>query len=160
MAVCVVGTLRGRLWARDAVRKKRNAHAHARDTMPPAKQSTAATIRNNQRPYHRTGRNRGIVTKHHKTPECSNGYRQGGRCDSRRDCHKGRRTIVQTYYVPVGDWHECKRTTQPNDKPSLWMGQPPIRGAYMISGAYGSALNDKFCLYGYKCTSENENHSQ
>jgi hypothetical protein len=146
MALSVIGTLRGRLWARDAFRKKRNAHTPARNTMSPTHQSTAATIRNNQRPYHRTGKNRRIVTKHHKTPECSNGYRLRSRCDSRRDCHKRRRTIVQTYYGPVGDWRECKRTTQPNDKPSLRMGQPPIRGAYMISGAYGSALNDKIGL--------------
>ena len=34
------------------------------------------TFRNIQRPYHRTGENRRIVTKHHKRPECSNGYRQ------------------------------------------------------------------------------------
>ena len=47
-------------------------------TMAPAKQSTAATFRNNQRPYHGTGENRRIVTKNHKTPECSNGYRQKG----------------------------------------------------------------------------------
>jgi hypothetical protein len=32
--------------------------------------------------------------------------------------------------------------------------------AYSIRDAYGSVLNDKFCLYEYKCTSENENHSQ
>ena len=44
--------------------------------MAPAKQSTAATFRNIQRPYHRTGENRRIVNKNHKTPECSNGYRQ------------------------------------------------------------------------------------
>jgi hypothetical protein len=56
--------------------------------MAPAKQSTAATFRNIQRPYHRTGENRRIVTKNHKTPECSNGYRQRGRCDSRPDWHK------------------------------------------------------------------------
>ena len=44
--------------------------------MAPAKQSTAATFRNIQRPYHRTGENRSIVTKNHKTSECSNGYRR------------------------------------------------------------------------------------
>ena len=64
--------------------KKMNAHAR---TMAPAKQSTAATFRNIQRPYHRTGENRRIVTKNHKTPECSNGYRQKCRCDSTRNCH-------------------------------------------------------------------------
>jgi len=53
--------------------KKMNARAR---TMAPAKQSTAATFRNIQRPYHATGENRRIVTKNHKTPECSNGYRQ------------------------------------------------------------------------------------
>lgn len=44
--------------------------------MAPAKQSTVATFRNIQRPYHATGENCRIVTKNHKTPECSNGYRQ------------------------------------------------------------------------------------
>lgn len=155
--------------------------------MQSAKQSSAATFRNIQRPYHGTGENRRIVTKHHKTPECSNRYRQRSRCDSRPDWHKlavlismaghhnphrgasvitiriGRAghhdpyrhrvtvpdwhkckcTIVQAYYGPPRDWHKCKRTSPPTDKPSFWMGQPPIRGAYMISGAYGLARNDK-----------------
>lgn len=49
--------------------------------------------------------------------------------------------------VTVPDWHKCKRTSPPTDKPSLWMGRPPISLAYMISPAYRSGLNDKFCLY-------------
>ena len=53
--------------------------------MPPTHQSTVATIRNNQRPYHRTGENRRIVTKHHKMPECSNGYKQKHRKHGRRN---------------------------------------------------------------------------
>lgn len=67
---------------------------------------------------------------------------------------------VQTYYGPATDWHKCKRTIRPTDKRSLWETACPIRGAYMISAAYGSARNDKFCLYEYKCTTENENRSQ
>jgi hypothetical protein len=45
------------------------------------------------------------------------------------------------------DWHKYKRTSEGTDKPSLWKGKSPIRGAYMISPAYRSARNDKFCLY-------------
>jgi hypothetical protein len=75
----------GMVWGRAILaattNKKMNAPARI---MAPAKQSSAATIRNNQRPYHRTGENRRIVTKHHKTPECSNGYREKG-------CKHGRR---------------------------------------------------------------------
>jgi len=123
-------------------------------------------------PLAQPGANGANIAKLYKAPECSNGYRQGGRCDSRPDWHTltalissaarhdpHRRGSVITirigraghhdpyrHRVTVPDWHKCKRTTQPNDKPSLWMGQPPIRGAYMISRAYGSALNDKFCL--------------
>lgn len=63
------------------------------------------------------------------------------------DWHKNRRTIVQTYYVTILDWHKCKRTIRPTDKRGLWETAWPIRGAYMISAAYGSARNDKFCLY-------------
>jgi hypothetical protein len=67
----------GMVWGRAILaattNKKMNAHAR---TMAPAKQSTAATFRNIQRPYHGTGENRRIVNKNHKRPECSNGYRQ------------------------------------------------------------------------------------
>ena len=83
----MVGTLRGRLPVRDAVSSK-GKRAGARNTMNTAKQSTAATFRNIQRPYHGTGENRRIVNKNHKTPKCSNGYRQRGHCDSRPDWHK------------------------------------------------------------------------
>jgi hypothetical protein len=57
--------------------QQKNDRAPAR-IISPAKQSTAAIFRNIQRPYHRTGENRRIVTKNHKTPECINGYRQKG----------------------------------------------------------------------------------
>lgn len=45
------------------------------------------------------------------------------------------------------DWHKHKRTSEGTDKPSLWKGKSPTMGAYMISPAYRSARNDKFCLY-------------
>ena len=67
------GMICGRAILAATTNKKMNAPA---STMAPAKQSTAATFRNIQRPYHRTGENRRTVTKHHKAPECSNGYRQ------------------------------------------------------------------------------------
>jgi len=52
MALSVVGTLRGRLLARDAVSNK-GKRASARNTMAPANQSSAAaTFRNNAAPYH------------------------------------------------------------------------------------------------------------
>jgi hypothetical protein len=62
------------------------------------------------------------------------------------DWHKCKRTMGQAYYGPPENWHRCKRTSPPTDKPSLWMGQPPISLAYIISPAYRSGLNDKFCL--------------
>jgi hypothetical protein len=137
-------------------------------------------------PLARPGANSANIAERYKGPECSNGYRREDWCDSSPDWHTltvlissaarhnpHRRGSVITFRiggadrrdtyrrrVTVPDWHKCKRTTQPDDKPGLWMGQPPIRGAYMISGAYASAPNDKFCLYEYKCTSENENRSQ
>lgn len=49
--------------------------------------------------------------------------------------------------VPPANWHKCRRTIRATDKPSLWESGRPIRGAYMISPAYRSARNDKFCLY-------------
>jgi hypothetical protein len=47
----MVGTLRGRLWARDAVSSK-GKRAGARNTMQSAHQSTVETIRNIGGPYH------------------------------------------------------------------------------------------------------------
>jgi hypothetical protein len=65
---------------------QRDDRAYARITAT-AQKSNAATFRNIQGPYHRTGENRRIVTVCHKTPECSNGYRQKrrkhDRCSSR-----------------------------------------------------------------------------
>lgn len=49
--------------------------------------------------------------------------------------------------VPIPDWHKNRRTIRPADKPSLWEGLETIGLAYMISPAYRSARNDKFCLY-------------
>ena len=51
--------------------------ASARNTMAPAKPSTAAvTFRNNRGPYHETGENRRIAKNCNNRAECSNGYRQ------------------------------------------------------------------------------------
>jgi hypothetical protein len=49
--------------------------------------------------------------------------------------------------VPIPDWHKNRRTICPTDKPSLWEGLETIGLAYMISPAYRSTRNDKFCLY-------------
>ena len=105
----MVGTLRGRLLARDAVSSK-GKRASARNTMGCAKRSNAATFRNIQplttfaailasratfrniqRPYHRTGENRRIATRNHKTPECSNGYRR----KERRSISADRGTLLR-----------------------------------------------------------------
>jgi len=64
-------------------------------TIPAAKRSTAATFRNIQGPYHATGENRRIVTTCHKTPECSNGYRQKHRKHDRRS---GRPILYSLYF--------------------------------------------------------------
>ncbi len=116
-----------------ATNKRKRAHAR---TMAPAKQSTVAIFRNNQRLYHGTGENRRIVRKDHKMPKCSNGYRQKGWCDSRPNWHTlttlisrakcrnpHRRASVITFRigkashrnlyrhgVTIGDWHKYRCT--------------------------------------------------
>ena len=162
--------------ARRPVQSKRGMIAPARtawqapaSTLGQARPSIGTSEGKGLGPLARPGANGANIAEPYKGPECSNGYRQKGRCDSRPDWHKltvlissaarhdphrrgsvitiriGRAGHHDTYRrrVTVPDWHRCKRTSPPNDKPSLWMGQPPIRGAYMISGAYGSAPNDK-----------------
>jgi hypothetical protein len=168
MALSVIGTLRGRLLARDAVSSK-GKRASARNTMKaPNNQSPQhfATIRphnaivimqttpllcHKQRKRDNTNNASVIMANRraHNAIVISRFRRQAfvtfcnisSACLSHRLglygalvlCDSSGLAQVQTYYLPI-------------DKLSLWKGQTPIRGAYMISAAYGSALNDKFCL--------------
>lgn len=70
-----------------------------------------------------------------------------GPADQNSDRGHGLLRMRNRMGVPPADWHKCRRTIGPTDKPSLWEGEGPIRRAYMISPAYRSARNDKFCLY-------------
>ena len=88
----------------------------SRPTMERPLLASAAIFCNKRGPYHETGENRRIVKSCNDRADCSNGYRQRGRCDSRPDWHT----------VTVGDWHKCRRTIGPlisqaymTDKPSL-----------------------------------------
>jgi hypothetical protein len=87
--------------------KKMNARTR---TMAPAKQSTAATFCNIQRPYHRTGENRRIVTKNHKTPECSNGYRQKNLGNSLHLAPNGRQHLALRSCAHLATYGEAHLT--------------------------------------------------
>lgn len=130
-----------------AATKEKNAHAR---TMAPAHRSSCATFRNNQaiRPSHNA-----IVIM--QTTQAQN-HKQRKRDNAnnasvilaRRNCKLLRMIVnIRRGCVTIADWHKCRRTIGPTDKPSLWEGEGPIRRAYMISPAYRSARNDKFCLY-------------
>jgi|DEB0MinimDraft_6_1074348.scaffolds.fasta_scaffold00004_56 hypothetical protein len=162
-----------------AVQSKRQTIAPARtawqaptSTLGQARPSIGTSGGKGSGPLARPGASGANIAKPYKGPECSNGYRQRGRCDSRPDWHK---LTVLISSAARHDPHcrgQCDhdpyRQGRPSrsvpascdsaglaqvqtywwatDKPSLWMGRPPIGLAYMISPAYRSGLNDKFCL--------------
>jgi len=161
------------------LQSKRQTIAHARtawqaptSTLGRARPSIGTSEGKGSGPLARPGANGANIAKPYKGPECSNGYRQGGRCDSRPDWHK--LTLLISRAARHDPHHRGHRDHDPyrqgrpsrsvpascdsaglaqvqtywwaTDKPSLWMGRPPIGLAYMISPAYRSGLNDKLRL--------------
>lgn len=70
-----------------------------------------------------------------------------GPADQNSDHGHGLLPVRNRSGVTIPDWHKNRRTIRPTDKRSLWEEPGTISLAYMISGAYRSARNDKFCLY-------------